>query len=864
MLGRDLRQFLVRLGYLLATIVLPCVHSHALELPQDGDHSWGSSSIESGAEKSESVGEVDEKAIRFQFADAPWPKVLKWLAEHADLTLDMSDVPEGSFHYINDRGHSVREAIEVMNGYLLPRGYVLLRRDGFLVSMKTENPVLQNLIPSVAAEDLSRYADNELLRVIVKVEGVDHEEVAQQLSQVLGAKGHAKPLSASDSIVLQGFGKSLREAVDILNSAVVPPADDELVFRSFVLEHVPAADAERQIQNLFGLGSNPFQASMARRSSWNRRRSRGRDDDDDRQQTAPTPLVENLALNMKVSALRHTNSLLVTATPAAISLLEDILKTIDVPPSDDEGSLFTSNTPELRVYTVTEADEDDVAATIDAVLPGVVINEDGRHNAIHVFATPLEHHEVGELIEIIDGGDGGGGVEVVQLTRTDALTMSDMLSSLFRNEDRDDRPVITPDFRNNSLIIRATSGQMAEIRKTLLSFGERPGASLLSSGNSRFRRLSLQNHEDAERMARLVQELLSDDRQFDNPIRVVVPSAGQPPESSRRAQDEPDSVPSDRVKVSSRGTQSGQSVTVMPLSATAQHSRGGRLIAAQFAGRQAAGSESSPSDTPLRPQSAPRVTIEIRGGELFLYSNDATALDEVEETIRELARQMPSRKEWTIFYLRAAPAEGTAQTLVSLLQGQSYPAPLVGVESELAASGIGPQPMRIVPDARTNALFVSGPQEQVEQAENFLRYLDTTELPESLRDRVPRAITLEYADAAAVAAMVRELYKDFMQDPNARARQGRGNNRGGGDDEEEETRVIVTPAQNPGLQPTGIQLTVAVDAQSNTLLVSCNDQLYQQILTLVRERDLAARETSPVVEVIPADQGLLRSLLPTD
>ena len=79
--------------------------------------------------------------------------------------------------------------------------------------------------------------------------------------------------------------------------------------------------------------------------------------------------------------------------------------------------------------------------------------------------------------------------------------------------------------------------------------------------------------------------------------------------------------------------------------------------------------------------------------------------------------------------------------------------------------------MRIIPDSRTNALFISGPESKIDQAERFLKLLDTSELPPSMRDRVPRTIPVEHADVNAVADMVRELYKDYMEDPNARRRE---------------------------------------------------------------------------------------------
>ncbi len=785
--------------------------------------------------------------LRFKFSDTEWPVVLEWFAEKADLTLDLTDEPPGTFNYVDNKPYTPVEALDVLNGYLLPRGYLLLRRHGFLVVMQTDNPVLPNLIPTVSVGKLDTFGDNELLRIVVPVEGFKPETVANQIVKILGPKGMAAPLDSSDAIVLQGFGQSLREAVALVASAKAPPAEDQLVFRSFQLQHIAASDAERQIQNLFGLGTNPFQASMQRRDEWRQRYSRdgrGGDNDENRQQAAsPTPLVQNIAMNMKVSSLRHTNSVLVTATPSAIALVEGILEAIDVPAPGGGVAALNSNVPELRVYTVDNADEDDVAETVDSVIPGVVINEDGRNNSIHVLATPAEHAQVAELIRVINSGGAGNRIEVIRLSQSDPLMMTELLAELFENEDRDDRPVITPGFDGQSLIVRGSSTQFAEVKKALASFGEGGAAEGSASNGSRVRRLPLASSDDAARVARAVRDILDADTQFDNNIRVVFPGDDSTSDVRR----------------------SGEAVRRAPLDASenrADWSNKQRVKPIAFeqpvetnadeTSQEAPMSNESDSNTDKRSGESSRVTIEVLGNDLLMYSNDGLALDEVEATIRELVRQMPTRREWTVFYLRAAPAESTAQTLVDLLDSGSNGQAVLGIGSDYGY-GIGQPVTRIVPDARTNSLFVSGPEAQLTLAENFLKFLDTTELPESLRDRVPRSIPVRYANVNDVAVMIRELYQDFMVDPVAQEQSRQRDDRSEGNDEL--AQVVATRAKSQGLRPIGIQLTLAVDEVANTLLVSCNDQLFEQISRLVEQRDAAARDSRPVSRVVQLSPG---------
>lgn len=835
----------------------------AKDLESTADAPQNSAPAEDAEDVAAQASTPSDVLLQFNFSDADWTSVLEWLADKADLSLDLTDEPPGTFNYIDDKQHTVTEAIDVLNGYLLPRGNLLLRRDQFLVVMNTDNPMLPNLIPTVPASSLDNYGDNELLRIVVPVQGFRPADVAEQMASLLGPKGIAAPLDSSNSLILQGFGKSLREAVELLAATKAPPADDELIFRSFPLQYIAATDAERQIQTLFGIGTNPFQASMQRRAEWQRRRSRGDrgGEQSESQPQSPTPLMQNFALNMKVSALRQTNSLLVTATPAAIALVENILETIDAPTPGSANSSFTNNTPVLRVYTVDNADEDDVAETINSVIPGVVINEDGRNNSIHVLATAAEHVQVEELIDVIDSGGVGRGVQVIPLSQSDPATMSDFLSTLFENEDRDDRPVITPSFRNRSLIVRGSSAQVAEIKKALASFEEGGTAGQALAGDSRFRRLPLGSSRDAERVARVVKELLEDDRQFDNRIRIVVPNQTKQ-EKAQEASDELRRVPLGPAGDQTTRTDSSTIVPIVyeqpaaddppqpEITNVGQREPDPARPTELDSTVEVTEEESTPSEGERRSQ---HVTIEVQGEDLLLYSNDNTALDEVADTIRMLVRQMPSRTEWTVFYLRAAPADSTAQTLVQLLQANSMTEAIVGTGPEYGYGDYASQVLRIVPDLRTNALFVSGPKAMVERAERFLRYLDSTEIPESLRDRVPRSIPVRYADVNDVAGIVRELYKDFMVDPLAQA-VGRGDRR----DDDRQARiaqVLASQSNTQGLRPSGIQLTLAVDEKASALLVSCNDQLFGQIQRLVAQRDEAAKGTQPVMRVLQVESG---------
>ena len=160
----------------------------------------------------------------------------------------------------------------------------------------------------------------------------------------------------------------------------------------------------------------------------------------------------------------------------------------------------------------------------------------------------------------------------------------------------------------------------------------------------------------------------------------------------------------------------------------------------------------------------------------------------------------------------------------------------------------GATALRIIPDVRSNSLYVQGPADAVRQVDELLAQIDAPK-PGTERDRVARPIPVEYADVNEVADIVREVYKEQTADGlgsmagmfGGGGRGGRGGGNplamlmgGGGDDED-----------GPS-----VQLSVAVDTRTSRLIVSAPDDLFTQVQTLVRDLDDAAKDANRSVRFV--------------
>ena len=268
--------------------------------------------------------------------------------------------------------------------------------------------------------------------------------------------------------------------------------------------------------------------------------------------------------------------------------------------------------------------------------------------------------------------------------------------------------------------------------------------------------------------------------------------------------------------------------------------------------------ETNPPAADRRESTTPDgIQIVVDGDELLLLSRDEDALDRLEETMDFLQQSIPFRTKWTVFYLQAADATEAAALLEQFIPSSSVTntassssfglssmfSPLTQSVSDmtgLSSLGANPQTLRIIPDPRSNSLFVTGPQASVEEAEGFLEVLDSNNIPESLRDMQPRRIEVEYAEIDDIATMVNETFKPYMEPAGGRQQQNNplAQMFGGGG------------SSGKGNEPQGVQMTVAVDRQTSSLVVSSSEALFTKVQEMVKQSDDAAKKSNRTIRVV--------------
>ncbi len=471
--------------------------------------------------KTSDVPPSKDKPIRFHLENAPWEMVLKEFAKKADLTLQILDLPPGSVTYTNDDNwYSPVEALDILHGYLLQQGFVMIQRDRFLVILTPDNrPIPPNLVPNVTVEELlqpGKFGKHTLLSVVLPLEGAEANDAAREVELLKGPQGSVVALSVSNSLVVMDTATNLRRIHNLLKGVTnIDP--QELQFKSFPLKHIAAAEAEIVVKDQLGVPAATSSSSSSSRFSfpWG-----GSSNNSPSRSSSPSTPTTPPA---KVTAEPRTNSVLVTATTVQLAIAEQILTTIDI--AEDQLSnagSWRTGVPYLRVYHLRNADADEVERTVNAIMPpGLILNSDDRDEVLHIKATEKQHQEIAELIAKLDG-TGAQVVEVIPLIKQDPLAVTGTLNMMF-SSDGDTAPMISADTAGRRIMIRGSSDQVLQIRLLLSKLGEDgTGTSSDNIAKGPFRTVPL-GGRDAEEFARILEQVWG--RTSETPIRVVIPSS---------------------------------------------------------------------------------------------------------------------------------------------------------------------------------------------------------------------------------------------------------------------------------------------------------------------------------------------------
>jgi len=301
----------------------------------------------------------DDARLVFNFRFQPWSDVLDWFAEQADLSLLMEVPPPGTLNYTDTRSYTPAEALDLMNGVLLTKGYTLVRRERMLMVVNLEDGIPPNLVTFVPAEKLDTLGEYELVTTLFSLETLSPDDTEAELRRLVGPQGSVVVLPKARQVQVTETAGRLRLMRSVLQASMSLQDSSVGSIRAFQPEHVSVDDVLPLLRQLLNIAPDAY-ASL-----------------DGSVRLAVDPL---------------TGKLLVSGKPDRVTQTADIMKAIDVPPPSSLNSAV--ETPQLEIYDVGTVDAASVLAVLQTLLANfsdVRMTIDPQTGKLIALARPAQH-----------------------------------------------------------------------------------------------------------------------------------------------------------------------------------------------------------------------------------------------------------------------------------------------------------------------------------------------------------------------------------------------------------------------------------------------------------------------------------------
>lgn len=175
--------------------------------------------------------------LAFNFQQQPWGEVLRWFSEKADLSLVIDTAPPGTLNYRDDRLYAPAEALDVLNGVLLTKGYTLVRKERMLLVIDLEQDVIPpNMVTDVPVDRLGERGEYEIVRVLIELGDADPASAADSLLRLVGPQGavvvlpEARMLQVTETA---GRIRTMLAVIEAMRRAAQPTDAEEAELRSY-------------------------------------------------------------------------------------------------------------------------------------------------------------------------------------------------------------------------------------------------------------------------------------------------------------------------------------------------------------------------------------------------------------------------------------------------------------------------------------------------------------------------------------------------------------------------------------------------------------------------------------------------------
>lgn len=426
-----------------------------------------------------------ERKLKFNFRFQRWADVLEWFAQQSDLSLVLDAPPPGTFNYTDNREYTPTEAIDLLNGVLLSKGYTLLRRDRMLLVVNLADGLPADAVPRIKLDELDRRGKYEFVSVLFPLGKRSVESVNKEIAPLLGPHGKSVPLPATGQLLVTdtaGVMRAIHAIIESIPEPSQPGAGPAPILPQLAVYPVKAADPATALEVLkallpdakFALDPKTDQISALAaplqqpviKSVIEQMQSSNPPDKQPRlavyvvRDTNPQQLVTTLqpiAPAARLSADAQAGKLAVWGTLKEQEAIQKALTELD-------RSTSPETTRQLEIYRLTKADPATALALLQVLLPGSRLAIDSQTRSLVALATPAEHKTIHATLDQLQPEKPGPDAPELRFYRLEEAPPASLTSML---QTLTPKAQITVDTNGQRLMVLASPADHTAISATL-------------------------------------------------------------------------------------------------------------------------------------------------------------------------------------------------------------------------------------------------------------------------------------------------------------------------------------------------------------------------------------------------------------
>lgn len=839
--------------------------------------------------------------VQFSFRNQPWQDVLQWYADVASCSLDWQELPADKLNLITKRRFSLDQTRDMLNRYLLARGFTMLKQGDVLTVVKTDK-IDPALVQRVEPDDLEDHMAYDFARVRFDLpENMDPAKAVEDAKVLLTPTAKVTPLLASKQLMVIDAVSNLRDVRDLLYGERMAEASD-IRPELFQIRHRRAEYVADQIMIVLGLDPSSrktpmeLQIEQQRMQLLMQMQGNGKD---------VTNLLRNDGPPVFLAVDRRRNTVAVNAPKKEMEIVKRVVEQFDIPGVAGAGDELAKGELTTKRYQTITVSADAVVTALKEIAnlsPLTQLQSDSKSKTIFATATTADHATIQGMIDKLDGS--GRSLRVIWLSRRSAAdqiagTIQALMAGEKKEEPRrpyyyyyygsqqeDEEPDtgfrIQADVENNRLIVMATDDEYAEVEKMLEELGV---VTSNRGGNPEtWRVIDARTPEETAEMLKRLQEAWGGS----NPLNInIAPPAQSPrkPASDEPANNDDDAKENDDAASEDKDTLTSASRRVFWL---AQYNSDAAAVgqADEEAVDDSDPGEPGDPDTPESPgepvdpdvpsdpdtdddaqkqgngaaQSAgskgPPINLTVTpDGRIVISSDDPVALDRLEDLMAELS---PPQKDFKVYKLKNTDCRDVWYNLKDYFEDEladddndNFFRLWNGFDEKNDTATLGKRrKLRFIWDTATNTVLVQNASPaQIQVIDKLVEIYDQAPAADSVRQRRSAIVQVKYSRAQDIATAIKEVYRDLLssKDKEFQSRDGNQRGQGGG------RREVVYRLPGMGDNKSGPvkvafegALSIGVDTISNTLIISAEEQIIAEVTKIVEQLDEEAKPDTVV------------------